>query len=144
MARLTALALVSVAAALGAGCGTVHNCKSPTYPPPGNPDASVCRVYGGVRGDVAVMAELPWRHLPTYLDYVTIPVMCAVDLVCTGVGDTVTLPYTGWAELRRAFRDPPAPTPAVVEVAPAPPAPGVNSSTSEVRPNTSSGSNPSP
>lgn len=107
------LALGLLTAVLGGGCGTVHNCKQPTYSPPANPDAPVCRVYGGIRGDAAVMLQLPWRNLPSYLDYVVIPAMCAIDLVCTAAGDTVTLPYTGWAEVRRAFFDPPPPEPTV-------------------------------
>ena len=127
MGRRTTLALGLAVAAMSGGCGTVTNLKQPTHPPALNPDAPVCRVYGGVRADAVAMVHLPWSHMPSYIDYGILPVMCVIDLVCTTVGDTVTLPYTVGSEIDRAFfppkSRPPLPTkpnPAPV-VAPEPP-----------------------
>lgn len=103
MTGRSALAAAVALAGLGGGCGTVDNIRRPVLPPPNNPNAQVCRVYGGVRGDWAVMAEYPWGNAPTFLDYIVVPAMAVADLALTGVGDTVTLPYTAAAEARRAL-----------------------------------------
>lgn len=100
-------------AALSAGCGTTGNLKRPTYAPADAPTTPVCRVYGGVRTDFATMSEYQWNPVVTYLDYVVLPVLAAVDLTATFVGDTITLPYTLVAEARRALGGSPPPPSAV-------------------------------
>lgn len=125
-------ALVAVTlAALAGGCGTVHNCRRPTLPPADAPGADVCRAYGGVRGDWDAITDYPWRTTPSWLDYVVVPALAATDLGFTAFGDTITLPYTAVAEVRRALAGPgatsaPPPRPAErVDVAPVPPGPAV-------------------
>jgi hypothetical protein len=106
MLRRTPLALVLIAALVGGGCGTMDNVKRPTFPPPQNSQAPVCRFYGGVRGDWTLATEYPWSRTPSYLDYVIIPVMMVINLGLDVAGDTVTLPYTLVAEGRRAYGSP--------------------------------------
>jgi hypothetical protein len=103
------LALVLLAALCG-GCGTLDNIKRPTFPPPNKPDAKVVRVYGGVRGDWVIITEYDWSRTQSYIDYAFIPLFAAIDLVLDVAGDTVTLPFTAVAELRRATRRPDAKT----------------------------------
>jgi uncharacterized protein YceK len=91
-------------AAATAGCGTLDNIKRPAVAPPSNPNAPVCRVYGGVTGEFKVIASFPKESIATPLDYVIIPVLATIDLALTVVGDTVTLPYTIGVEVRRAVR----------------------------------------
>jgi hypothetical protein len=110
--------LVLVAALCG-GCGTLDNIKRPTFAPPNKPDAKVVRIYGGVRGDWGIMTDYNWSRTVSYADYVFIPLLASGDLVFDVVGDTVTLPYTAVAEIRRATRRPNAPAaPAVPEPLP--------------------------
>lgn len=52
------------------------------------------------------MTEYPWSETTSYLDYAVIPILAAGDLFFTGIGDTITLPYTAVEEARRAFRRP--------------------------------------
>lgn len=108
MSRRTSLALVLVLAALGGGCGTLDNVKRPCVAPPHNPDAPVCRIYGGVRSDWDIIWDYPLSQAPTPVDYVAIPVLAAGDLFFAFVGDTLTLPYTAYEEVRRAFFPPAA------------------------------------
>ncbi|QEG27734.1 hypothetical protein GobsT_24940 [Gemmata obscuriglobus] len=104
------LVIAALAAALGGGCGTVDNVRRPVYPLPNSPNTHVCRVYGGVRGDFGMMTEYPWRDTPSFIDYIVLPVMSAIDLGLSAFGDTVTLPYTVGVEVWRAFNpDPPPP-----------------------------------
>ena len=107
-------------AVLGCGCGTVHNVRRPTLPPAESPGAEVCRVYGGVRGDWDAATDYPWRTTPTWVDYVVLPALATVELGLTALGDTVTLPYTVVAEVRRALAgpgatQPPVPVPVVAD-----------------------------
>jgi hypothetical protein len=108
MSRRTSLALVLVLAAVGGGCGTLDNVKRPTVAPPHKPDAPVCRVYGGVRSDWDIIWDYPLSRAPSPVDYVAIPVLAAGDLFFAFVGDTLTLPYTAYEEVRRAFFPPSA------------------------------------
>jgi uncharacterized protein YceK len=101
--RRIPLAVALALALLGSGCGTLDNVNRPTHPPPGNPEAPVCRVYGGVRGDWALISEYPLSQTTVYADYVAIPVLAGINLFFSAVGDTITLPYTIVEELRRAF-----------------------------------------
>jgi uncharacterized protein YceK len=101
--RRTPLVLVLATTLLGGGCGTISNVKCPTYPPTGNPNARICRAFGGVRDDWAIMSEYPLSKAPTYADYVLIPLMAGIELCFTVAGDTVTLPYTVVEEIRRAY-----------------------------------------
>lgn len=102
MSRRTPLALVLVAL-FGGGCGTMDNIQRPSRAPAGNPDAPVCRAYGGVRGDWSIMSQYQWDHTASYLDYVFIPLLAGADICFDIVGDTLTLPYTLTAEARRAL-----------------------------------------
>jgi hypothetical protein len=136
------LALLLVAA-LSGGCGTLDNIKRPTFPPPNKPDAKVVRVYGGLRGDFKLMTEYDWNRTASYIDYAFIPVLAVVDIALDVVGDTITLPYTAVAELRRATKRPNAtPDPTknpTLDAAPVPPSiltPGPNSPTTPVPPST--------
>jgi uncharacterized protein YceK len=106
MSRRTSLALIPAVALLCAGCGTMDNVKRPAIAPPTNPDAKVCRAYGGVRGDWEVISEYPWGRAETPLDYVVVPLLAGGDLFFTALGDTLTLPYTLVEEGRRAFARP--------------------------------------
>jgi hypothetical protein len=106
MSHRTSIALVLTVALTSAGCGTFQNVKRPCVPPPGNPDAPVCRIFGGVRSDWASMREYPLTQTTHYADYVVLPLMMAGDLVLVTVGDTVTLPYTAYEEVRRAYFPP--------------------------------------
>ena len=103
MAGRRTFVLGLMVAALSAGCGTMGNLKRPTYAPADAPTAPVCRVYGGVRTDFVTMSEYQWNPVVTYFDYVAIPVLAAVSLTATFVGDTITLPYTLVTEARRAL-----------------------------------------
>ena len=109
MARRTMLVFALTAGALG--CGTIHNVKHPTRPPAGNPNASVCVIYGGLRGDWEAITEYNWKEPPSYADYVVVPLLCALDLLLTAGGDTVTLPYTVGGEVARFVRPSPSPDP---------------------------------
>ncbi len=121
MAGRAAFVLGLVATAAVSGCGTLDNIKRPVTPPPANPDAPVCRVYGGVIGEVHVMSQFKKESIASPLDYVIIPLLGTIDLVLTAGGDTVTLPYTIYAEVRRLIRrSEPAPAP---PGGPAPPPP---------------------
>gem|GEM_PF-4261622 len=93
-----------VAALLSSGCGTMTNLKQPVLPPAGNPDAQVCRIYGGLRSDFSSVVHYPWAKTPSYIDYVVLPLMATVDLCFTLAGDTLTLPYPIYAETRRGIR----------------------------------------
>ena len=104
------LALVLAAAVLSGGCGTLDNVTRPTVAPADSPGAPVCRAYGGVRGDWAVMSEYPWDRTTSYIDYAVLPLLAAGTLLFDVVGDTVTLPYTAVEEVRRAFYRPAAPS----------------------------------
>jgi hypothetical protein len=106
MPRRLSLVLVLVAVVLSGGCGTLDNIKRPTFPPPKKPDAKVVRVYGGVRGDFVIMTQYDWNRTASYLDYAFIPLLAVLDLALDVAGDTITLPYTAVAELRRATRRP--------------------------------------
>jgi hypothetical protein len=123
-------------ALLGGGCGTLQNVNCPAVAPADNPNAPVCRVYGGARGDWAIISEYPLSESPSYADYVVIPVMAAGHLVFDVIGDTVTLPYTAVEEVRRAFYRPSASSefsPMIVPVTlPATPAPPTTSPTTIV------------
>ena len=113
MAGRVAFVLGLVATTALSGCGTLDNVKRPITPPPANPDAPVCRVYGGVIGEVQVMSQFKKESIETPLDYVIIPLLGTIDLALTLGGDTVTLPYTIYAEVRRLIRrseTAPAPT----------------------------------
>ncbi|MBP3955539.1 YceK/YidQ family lipoprotein [Gemmata sp. G18] len=99
------LAVGLVASALGGGCGTVDNLRQPTVAPVRNPDATVCRVYGGVRGDWAAMSAYPWDRVTCTADYLLVPMM-GIDLFFTFVGDTFTLPYTIGTEAWRLVGNP--------------------------------------
>ena len=90
-------------AALSAGCGTMGNLKRPAVAPASAPDAPVCRIYGGVREDWAVMSQYQWNPVVSYLDYVVLPVLAAGGLTATFLGDTLTSPYTLAVEARRAL-----------------------------------------
>ena len=116
MPRRTPLAVLLAATLLGGGCGTIDNLRRPAVAPANAPSAPVCRVYGGVRGDWAVISDYPWESVETYLDYVTVPLLAAGDLVFDVIGDTLTLPYTAVEVYRRATHRPAAPA-EVVEVA---------------------------
>ncbi|QJW99093.1 hypothetical protein [Frigoriglobus tundricola] len=112
MAGRAAYVLGLVATAAVSGCGTLDNIKRPITPPPANPNAPVCRVYGGVIGEVQVMSEFKKESISSPLDYVVIPLLGTIDLALTVGGDTVTLPYTIYAEVRRLMRrSEPAPAP---------------------------------
>ena len=106
MSHRLPFALVLSAALACAGCGTLHNVKLPAVAPPESPNAPVCRAFGGVRGDWAIMTEYPWKRTPYYVDYVVLPVLAGVVLFLDGAGDAVTLPYTVVEEARRAFYRP--------------------------------------
>lgn len=108
MPRRTTLVLVLVAAAASGGCGTLDNIQRPCVAPPEKPDGKVCRLYGGVRGDWAIVSEYPLSRAPSPVDYVAIPVLAAGDLFFDVVADTLTLPYTAYEEARRAFFPPTA------------------------------------
>jgi uncharacterized protein YceK len=130
MPRRSTLA-VALASALLGGCGTIHNLKQPGVPPPDAPNAQVCRVYGGVRGDWPVIWDYPLSETKEYVDYVFIPLLAGIDITFSAFADTLTLPYTAVEELRRAFSRPagePAPEfrPVAVSEVPIPttPAPG--------------------
>jgi hypothetical protein len=122
MTRRTTLGLVLVAGLFCGGCGTVDNLKRPTFPPPNRPDAKVVRIYGGVRGDWTTMTTYDWTRTTSYIDYVLIPVLAAIDLALDVGADTVTLPITVVAEVRRAVGKPPAEDPDSPSLPP-PPAP---------------------
>jgi hypothetical protein len=109
MAHRTTLALVVSLALACAGCGTLENVKRPCFPPPDAPTASLCKVYGGVRGDWDIIMDYPWERTDSFLDYVTVPPLAAFDLFFALVGDTITLPYTGYEEVRRAYYGPSGP-----------------------------------
>lgn len=95
------LALALAAALLGGGCGTIHNVRLPTVEPPGAPTAKVCRVYGGVLGDVPIIFDYPLSKATESIDYVAIPLLAATDILWSTVGDTITLPYTALETFRR-------------------------------------------
>jgi hypothetical protein len=95
------LALALAAALLGGGCGTIHNIRLPTVEPPDAPTAKVCRIYGGIRGDVPIIFDYPLSKSTELIDYVAIPLLAANDIVWSTVGDTITLPYTALETLRR-------------------------------------------
>ncbi len=107
--RRTFAALGLAATLLSGGCGTMDNVKRPTLPPPNKPDAKVCRIYGGLRGDFSVMTEFQQSSITSFLDYIVLPVLATTDLALDVVGDTITLPYTAVAEIRRAFYRGPLP-----------------------------------
>lgn len=120
-----ALMLAAALAALAAGCGTFDNVRRPLYPAPNGTDEQVCRVYGGVRGTWSTVTEYPWRDTPSYLDYVVIPLMAALDLGLSGAADTLTLPYTVGVEVWRTVNPTPPPELVPAKVDPVPvPAPG--------------------
>ncbi|MBN9122180.1 MAG: hypothetical protein J0I06_24080 [Planctomycetes bacterium] len=133
MPHRTLLVLVLAATALSGGCGTIANVNRPVVAPPNNPDAPVCRIYGGVRSDWDAFWHYPWSNTTPYVDYVAIPLLAVVNLALDGAGDTITLPYTAVESMRRALRRPDASSgyvpiaataPAQEPVAPAvPPAP---------------------
>lgn len=104
MYQRSALVIVFAVALLSSGCGTMTNLKQPVLPPAGNPDAQVCRIYGGLRSDFSSVIHYPWAKTPEYIDYVILPVMVTVDLGFTLVGDTLTLPYPIYAETRRGIQ----------------------------------------
>ncbi len=99
------LAAALLASAIGGGCGTVDNLRQPTVAPTSNPDAPICRVYGGVRGDWAAMSTYPWDKVTCTADYLLVPIM-GFDLIFTFVGDTFTLPYTAGTEIWRLVGHP--------------------------------------
>lgn len=109
MPRRTPLAVLLAATLLSGGCGTIDNLHYPAVAPANAPSAPVCRVYGGVRGDWAVISDYPWKPVVTYLDYVTVPLLAAGNLVFDVIGDTLTLPYTAVEAYRRATYRPAAP-----------------------------------
>lgn len=112
------LVAAMVLVALCGGCGTIDNIRRPVMPAPNSTDAQVCRVYGGVRGHWAAIADYPWRDTPCVLDYIVLPAMAVVDLGLSAVGDTFTLPYTIGAELWRAYHRQSASSPEVMSFDP--------------------------
>jgi uncharacterized protein YceK len=129
MSHRTSSALVLTVALLSAGCGTLDNVNRPAVAPPNNPDAKVCRIYGGVRSDFSTMLDYPWSHTVSFVDYVTVPVLAVLALGFDVVFDTITLPYTAYEEIYRVVKRPESSTNYVPGVAPpqapgTPPAPG--------------------
>ena len=116
------LVAATVLAALSSGCGTVDNIRRPVMPAPNSTNAQVCRVYGGVRGHWDAITDYSWHETPCVLDYALLPVMAAVDLGLSAVGDTFTLPYTVGAEVWRLFHRQDAPSEPFSVVVPGGPA----------------------
>ena len=97
MARLAICA--AAVAVLASGCGTVHNLSEGEGTP-----------YGGVREDAEQGAKRwhDWCHpsghcVPPAVDLMFATYHLAVDLPLSTIGDTLTLPWTINAQLKRDF-----------------------------------------
>ena len=142
MAHRTLAALVLAGALLSAGCGTLDNVNRPAVAPPNNPNAKVCRIYGGVRSDVSTITTYPWSHTVSPVDYVTVPVLAVLALGFDVVFDTITLPYTAYEEVYRAVARPESSTNYVPGVAPqSPGTPPAGDATRDATPATAPGGN---
>ena len=120
------IALGVAVAFTNTGCGTVNNLTRPIEPSEkretrdpsewrvwdpecgDTPGMPVRQVYGGVRGELALLKDLreggPAGADPTYAFLNIIPFsMTVVDLPLTAVGDTLTLPYTIPADVVRSL-----------------------------------------
>ncbi len=52
------------------------------------------------------MLDYPWSQTTFWLDYVSVPVLAATDLVLDAFGDTFTLPLAAVKATRRAIEGP--------------------------------------
>ena len=99
--RAAGTVCIAVVTLVGGGCGTVNNLHAPGkegwFGPTKGP-----RVYGGVTAELALVAEVPWEPPGAAVLGVMVIGLFGIDFPLTVVGDTLTLPLTVLAELRRA------------------------------------------
>jgi uncharacterized protein YceK len=94
-----------IVASVATGCGTVHNLVHPTElaqeVTPGEP---VRQIYGGVNAEWTSLKK--WDYEPEAVPFALLfKAATCIDLPFTLIGDTLTLPYTIPADVRRSIKE---------------------------------------